>query len=232
MARKEKKAEEPGGEPGAPLWMVSFTDAMTNLLTFFILLVTFAAFGDAEKPSSPGMGPGTGDATVQTKKKDGKASHFPSPDNPGQRPGEGSEKPTGRELSEVQRPRAPIGILDTEAYADRKIIVLRSKYLFFGWGSFLTEAGQTRLAQIAPFLRAVPCQVVIGESSAQHQNNRLFNRSNLGPSRASSVVQYFTEKEQLAAERFSVSAVTSNTDAEINAEPIVEIVLLAQRVYP
>jgi chemotaxis protein MotB len=232
--KREPKKEEPGGEAGAPLWMVSFTDAMTNLLTFFILLVTFAAFGDAEPSRMQGAGPGTADHAVHSVKKVPKTGAVaPGPQDPGQKPHEGSEKPTDSEpLSEVGRPRAPIGILDTEAYADHKIIVLPSKYLFYGWGSFLTEAGQTRLAQIAPFLRAVPCQVVIGESSAQHQNNRLFNRAHLGPERASSVVRYLTEKEHLDSSRFSVTAVTSSTDPDLAAEPIVEIVLLSRRVYP
>jgi chemotaxis protein MotB len=232
MSRKPKKVEEAGGEAGAPLWMVSFTDAMTNLLTFFILLVTFAAFGDASPNSSSAAGPGTGDPSVQTSKTEKRSAAQPAPQDPGQRAREGSEKPTDNELADVQRPRAPIGILDTEAYSDRKMIVLPSKYLFYGWGKFVTDAGQVRLAQIAPFLRAVPCQVVIGESSTEHQDNRLFNRPNLGPERAWSVVQYFIEKEHLAPDRFSISATASPADPSLNEEPVVEIVLLARRVYP
>jgi chemotaxis protein MotB len=230
MGSKKPKVEEAG--EGAPLWMVSFTDAMTNLLTFFILLVTFAAFGDAAPGPSHATGSGKGDPSVHPIKLQTKTAAQPAPGNPAQHPHEGSEKPTGEELSDVQRPRAPIGILDTEAYSDRKSIVLPSKYLFYGWGKFLTEAGQTRLAQIAPFLRAVPCQVVIGESSVGHQDNRLFNRPNLGPERAWTVIQYFVEKEHLELSRFSLAATATVADPALDAEPVTEIVLLARRVYP
>lgn len=39
MAKKEKKCE---CEPGAPLWVMTFGDMMSLLLTFFILLLSFA----------------------------------------------------------------------------------------------------------------------------------------------------------------------------------------------
>ncbi len=40
MAKKEKKCE---CEPGAPLWVLTFGDMMSLLLTFFILLLSFAS---------------------------------------------------------------------------------------------------------------------------------------------------------------------------------------------
>ncbi len=41
MRRKKKEAAESG--PGAPMWMLSFSDMMTNVLCFFILLQAFAS---------------------------------------------------------------------------------------------------------------------------------------------------------------------------------------------
>lgn len=37
-----KKSSPPAAAPGAPLWLASFSDMMTNLLCFFILIVAFA----------------------------------------------------------------------------------------------------------------------------------------------------------------------------------------------
>ena len=39
-------ADEEDGPPGAPKWMVTFSDCMTLLLTFFVLLLTFSSFDD------------------------------------------------------------------------------------------------------------------------------------------------------------------------------------------
>ena len=47
MARKKKKAAEEGG--GLPLWMATFSDMVTLLLTFFVLLLSMANFEDPTK---------------------------------------------------------------------------------------------------------------------------------------------------------------------------------------
>lgn len=43
MAKKRAKKEEPGA-PGAPLWMVTYSDMVTLLLTFFVMLLAMASF--------------------------------------------------------------------------------------------------------------------------------------------------------------------------------------------
>ena len=45
MARRERKPE-PQHTDGAPEWMVTFSDCMTLLLTFFVLLLSFSSFDD------------------------------------------------------------------------------------------------------------------------------------------------------------------------------------------
>ena len=44
MAKERVKIEEAPG--GAPKWMVTFSDCMTLLLTFFVLLLSFSSFDD------------------------------------------------------------------------------------------------------------------------------------------------------------------------------------------
>ncbi|MCX5672167.1 MAG: flagellar motor protein MotB [Planctomycetota bacterium] len=226
--------KDEGGEIGSPLWMVSFTDAMTNLLTFFILLVTFSAFGD-DAPSSGGLGILSLSANPALHEANFKSRTSMLPDAGAvRRPvSQGSEKPNPTvEAERGGKPRAPIGILDTEAYHDRKVIYLPSKYLFYGWGKFITEVGQTRLTQLAPFLRETSCQISIGESSLLHPNHPLFARPNLGPERAWAIVEYFTEKEHLPLSRFTIAPRVSTTRPDLSEEPVVEIVLQTRRVYP
>jgi len=44
MGRKKKKEKEgPSGPPGAPEWVVTFTDMISLLVTFFVLLMTFSS---------------------------------------------------------------------------------------------------------------------------------------------------------------------------------------------
>ena len=45
MGRANKQVV-PDEDPGAPEWMVTFSDCMTLLLTFFVLLLSFSSFDD------------------------------------------------------------------------------------------------------------------------------------------------------------------------------------------
>ena len=44
---REKKQSEPEQEAGAPEWMVTYCDCMTLMLTFFVLLFSFASFDES-----------------------------------------------------------------------------------------------------------------------------------------------------------------------------------------
>ena len=43
MGKKKKKQAEEAGPPGAPEWVVTFTDMISLLVTFFVLLMTFSS---------------------------------------------------------------------------------------------------------------------------------------------------------------------------------------------
>lgn len=43
MGKKKKEDEEPPGPPGVPDWVVTFTDMISLLVTFFVLLMTFSS---------------------------------------------------------------------------------------------------------------------------------------------------------------------------------------------
>jgi chemotaxis protein MotB len=48
MGRKKKKDDGPSGPPGAPEWVVTFTDMISLLVTFFVLLMTFSSLEEYE----------------------------------------------------------------------------------------------------------------------------------------------------------------------------------------
>ncbi len=48
MAGKKKRNKEEGGSGGAPLWIVTFSDLMSLLLTFFVLLLSFSSIQEVE----------------------------------------------------------------------------------------------------------------------------------------------------------------------------------------
>jgi len=230
---KPKPAE--GSGEGAPLWMVSFTDTVTNLLTFFILLITFSSFGDNSDVNQVGggFGPRTGGPSLAEAANPSKDGMMPLMRGPGRRPPAGSEKPNAtEELQTLGKPRPSVGILDTEVHRDRKVIHIPSKFVFYGFGSFVTESGQARLARIAELLKLHPCQVIIGESSDIHQNNSIFNRRTGNLERAWSALRYFVDQAGLPEDRFRVEASTSVSREAYNEEPVLELVLLTRRVYP
>lgn len=49
MAKKKKKKVDAGGPPGAPEWVVTFTDMISLLVTFFVLLLTFSSTEDYDR---------------------------------------------------------------------------------------------------------------------------------------------------------------------------------------
>jgi chemotaxis protein MotB len=42
--RREKSGGDEGGGPSAPFWMVTYSDMVTLLLTFFVMLLAMANF--------------------------------------------------------------------------------------------------------------------------------------------------------------------------------------------
>ncbi len=59
MAKKKKKKVEASGPPGAPQWVVTFTDMISLLVTFFVLLMTFSSVEEFDRLQVDGWLTGT-----------------------------------------------------------------------------------------------------------------------------------------------------------------------------
>lgn len=243
MARKRKQSSSEEGS-GAPLWMVTFSDCMNLLLTFFVLLVTFSSFdtevltdlgfvftrifpGVSFKPAGADLDNSALSSSTRLTALEAHAK--------------GSEKPTLTRGLEENIKRET----QTADFHTRKAFCADSKSIFWGKGTAISSDGEETLETLALFLKLVPSRVVISEHSLDNPKS-----DPLGLDRAWAVIEYLTTKQGLDRKRFSVSAASTLSDvsskevglssfslsqenrvAKIKNERTLEIILLKRSVY-
>jgi chemotaxis protein MotB len=229
----ESKQAESDEAPGAPEWMVTFSDCMTLLLTFFVLLLSFSSFDEKVfrklrmifLQSLPGVNKTeeeNRDAILSTPQIE------LTPDL-----AEGSEKPT------LKRGLEDNSKEDTEPSDFRrlKVFTISSERIFWGNGVLISSEGHNIMAKMASFLKGVPSRVVVSESGPLREGNA----QQFGLPRAWAIVEYLTNKENLDKKRFSISAEsTMEQESFRSGEPAsagpkserkVEVVLLERSIY-
>ena len=228
MGQKRKQAEE---GMGAPLWMVTFSDCMNLLLTFFVLLVTFTSF----------------DTKVLNKMQSVFKQNFPVlSDRKEQKPKDaivpttllvsvkrherGSETPTltnGPENNTIKE--TPHNEL-----RNGKVFLIPSKNIFLGKGTVISPQGKNFFSTMSLFLKEVSGRIVISEHGSDTENK------SLGFDRAWATIDYLTKNLKLDKNLFSISAVSmqpgknvnnSASDIENESERTLEIVLLERSIY-
>jgi len=228
---RERKQLEPEQEAGAPEWMVTFSDCMTLLLTFFVLLLSFSSFSDqsdffrlkvifAEQFSLN---------TQETTEKEALAPAKITKEH--EDLSKGSEKPTlekGTEdnLKETTEPAN---------FHDRKVFLISSGNVFYGNGVVISLQGRKTLSDMASFLKEVPCRVVVSENGQGNDTDS----KHLGLQRSWSVIEYFTAKRGLDKGQFSLAAGTLQQNrqddlqdnSQLKAARTLEIVLLERSIY-
>jgi chemotaxis protein MotB len=232
MAGLKKRVEADDGG-GAPEWMLTFSDCMTLLLTFFVLLLSFSSFDekDFQKLKSI-LGGGMPSVRVElTGRKDAflptnQVIHTADLDA-------GSEKPTlttgtGDDLKEETEP---------EDFRSRKVFLVPSKRIFWGKGKVISLQGRRTLGSIASYLKEAPNRIVISESAPDATDSS----KDSGLPRAWAVLDYLTTKKGLDKRWFSVSASDTvyrekpagdeHSRSETKAERVLEIVLLERSIY-
>jgi chemotaxis protein MotB len=205
-----KKQPTPEEEPGAPEWMLTFSDCMTLLLTFFVLLITFSAPGNSNiKGLSnvitrllPGIDWATGiyqDSLVEYLELQAAAGTET-----------GSEKPTLENGTKG-------GLKTTTAPPDfdrAKMFSIPSERIFFGRGSVISAEGRVVLATIASLLHKTTNRVVICEYGPKEDKGS----QEFGLNRTWVVLEYLTAKHGLDRNRFNISSLAASIVTDRNSD--------------
>jgi len=229
-----KKQAEPEEQPaGAPEWMVTFSDCMTLLLTFFVLLLSFSSFDDRIFRQLKTI---FGDAlsTVAPRAKTDRDTFLPMMQIQATvELDEGSEKPT-LDTGFKDRTKEETEPLD---FHSRKVFLIESKRIFWGKGAAISSEGRNIMSIMASFLKEIPSRVVISENGPGEDEDS----EQLGLPRAWAVLKYFATAQNLDKKRFSISAsstlaqagLKSSESARPGSEPerLLEIVLLERSIY-
>ncbi len=231
MGRRSNKAESDEA-PGAPEWMVTFSDCMTLLLTFFVMLLSFSSFDEKvfrrlkasflkALPEASRSDEESRDAVLPTEQIEA----TPELDK-------GSEKPTlVRGFEDNLKEETPAD------YRRLKVFSISSEKIFWGRGTLISAEGRHTMTKMASFLKEIPARVVVSETGPASEDGT----EQLGLSRAWAVMQYLTTEHNLNKKWFSISAAStlaqgnlrSGEPAQAGTEPerIVEIVLLERSIY-
>jgi len=233
MAGLIKRRMEADDSGGAPEWMVTFSDCMTLLLTFFVLLLSFSSFDERSfRKLKSILGGGMPSLRIElTTNKDAflptnQIMHTAELDA-------GSEKPTLTTGAEDNLKEET----DPEDFRSRKVFLMPSKKVFWGRGTVISLQGRKTLGAMASYLKETPNRIVISESGERAGEAGVDS----GLARAWAVLDYLTTKKGLDKGLFSISASNtvsredfageddSRTDTE--AERTLEIVLLERSIY-
>lgn len=201
MAKKPKKPMA-----GAPLWMVTFSDMMTLLLTFFVLLLSMATldqvrFQQASESLSGAFGFGVLESSTRTEVAPPQVmSRVPIDDDFNAR----VYRRLRTQLRELKLDR------QIELVEDRGAVILRvDEAILFGSGqSTLTPQAGPTLRKVAELVRPLPLNVKI-EGHTDDIGNDMINWE-LSVARAVSVLRFMTENQLLPLTRMAATGYGSH----------------------
>jgi chemotaxis protein MotB len=225
--RARPPEESPGG---APKWMVTFSDCMTLLLTFFVLLLSFSSFDDKAFNKMTSMfGGKAGVEAANTRSRDSVLQRNEMADHYQKDRDKGSESPTenGKVDGLVKEDPEEFG------FRNRKVFLTPSSTVFLGSGSTLSRDGRKLLSDLALIFSTLPNKIVISE-------NRLRGSSQnpaLGLTRAWTALTYLVVKGKLKRDRFAISGTSTvppeRLTSRLKASPsgrLFEVVLLDKNI--
>jgi chemotaxis protein MotB len=225
--------QEPDEAAGAPEWMVTFSDCMTLLLTFFVLLLSFSSFDERIFQQLRNIFADSLPAVSPKTKKDKDAVSSTRQIQATTDLSQGSEKPT------LETGAENVSKQDTEPvdFHSRKVFLISSDRIFWGRGSAISPKGRKVMTIMASFLKNVPGPVVISENGMPNDKDNKYS----GLPRAWSVMEYFISKQNLDKNRFSISATSTLPQRALKSgnlsfstsqeERMLEIVLLERSIY-
>lgn len=227
-----RKQTEPDGR-GAPEWMVTFSDCMTLLLTFFVLLLSFSSFDERTfwelKIIYCNALPKISLFTKSEKDSVLPPVGFLDTDELDK----GSEKPTLDKGAEEALKRET-GLVDLRY---RRVFLIASKRIFLGSSTALSPEGRDIMSTMARFLKEVRGRTVISENAPGSGESS----EQLGLWRARAIMEYLTTDQKLDKRRFSISATSTVGQGRFESDRPgfssrqgqrrLEIVLLERSIY-
>jgi chemotaxis protein MotB len=230
---RQKKFEEEEESAGAPEWMVTFSDCMTLLLTFFVLLLSFSSFDNKvfrrlKVIYSTAL---TSISPIRYSNRDA-FTHI-SPVKYIYEIEKGSEKPT-------ILPESVEGLMNEQEHTNFKkgmVFLIPSNSLFWGKGNVISSEGSSFLDKMALFLNEVNNHIVISESNPTNNQDAEYKSLQ----RSWSIMNYLIYHHNLDKKRISIS-MTSTLSGEMkkninsypdmsNNENKVEISLMEWSIY-
>jgi len=232
MGRVERQPE-PDEPPGAPEWMVTFSDCMTLLLTFFVLLLSFSSFDERVFRRLKVIYSNALPRVSLFSRSERDAVLPPVIPIYPEELDRGSEKPTlERGLEDGLRNES-----ESEDFQQRRLLLIPSKRIFWGNGAAISSDGHKVMAMIASFLKKAQGQVVISENGPLNGKGSEY----LGLSRAWAVMEYLTTRQNLDKKRFSISQTSTMAKDDSRSEEssiseskenrMLEVVVLEQDIY-
>ena len=229
-----KKTTQPEETTSTDDWIVTFSDCMTLLLCFFVMLMSFSTFDEQEIADLSLAFNYITHAAVSDIKKPIPESIIKKPDVAPLKSDIGSVTPTVDENQLVRNPKQRKLILSVEAFRDRRVFQMPSSRLFCAKGLDLTTEGKQRLKLMGEYLHLLPCRVVVSESSPNRSNANL-GKAGLGLKRAMAIVRFFTDTKPngmgLAASLFSISDCASGSGQSGQDREKVKISLMTRSKY-
>jgi len=216
-----KKDNSPPPEEGPPLngWILSFSDCMTNLLCFFVLLVSFSSFDSAAQGRIQGAFTSMTSPAISDRKTDPTDAIVPPQERPFDPTPEGAEKPTDQPPEPVRKTQSQV-VPDVQAFHDQVTIHIPARKLFWGSGDLLTPAGRSCLKLIGSYMRLMPVRAIVrphGQAGPEAES---------GMRRAWSVISCISDDAQVSRDRFCIAGDACDS----GGESVVEILLLRKEV--
>ncbi len=226
MATNARRKREDEGPPGVAPWLVTFSDCMTLLLCFFVLLTSFSSFDEQALQQIEGIfrTPAMDSIMSDQSVKDSVTKPRPRQDD---QTAAGSRLPDHEEPKKIRNPRRPAKTFDVDLFKDKHVVYMKVRTLFWGNGVSITPEGRQWLGLLANFIKTIPCRVIITGKAGQAG----------GPSaiqsleQASAIVRYFTLERKLSSERISLSASHRPSPRRFEGRPMMEITLLSRDIF-
>lgn len=223
----------PDEDDGAPEWMVTFSDCMTLLLTFFVLLLSFSSFDDKVFPKmQSAFSEGLSSIGLEFH-DDNEALQLTPRIIPEEDQNIGSETPTVDGKYDAN----PSASLDFMNFQNQKIFLVPSDKVFLGLGRRMSRHGQQMLTDVSALLAAVPNRVVVTE----HPLDGAKGGDQIGLTRAWIVTEFLAQSRGLEKTRFSISSAGTTDEKTLrqsgllasnpNAKRVLEIVILERSTY-